>query len=163
VPFEEYMLGLKQAQEKGYARLIGVSNYPIADLERTRKLLGEGAIATNQVELHAYLQAPRLRDYARAHGVMLTAYQPLAHGELLGDPVLLEIARRHDAPVSAVALAFLMAEGHAVIPASTSEANLRANFKARDLHLTEGDIAAIRKLDRGLRRINPAKSPRWDD
>jgi 2,5-diketo-D-gluconate reductase B len=163
VPFEDYMLALAEAQERGQARLIGVSNFPIALLERTRALLGEGAIATNQVEIHPYLQAPRLRDHARARGLTLTAYQPLLKGRVASDPALVNIAGRRGVNPAAVALAFLMAEGHAVIPASSSAANLRANLAARDIRLSEEEMERIRALDRGERTIDPAKSPAWDD
>jgi 2,5-diketo-D-gluconate reductase B len=163
VPFEEYMTALAEAQQKGYARLIGVSNFPISRLQQTEALLGKGAIVTNQVEIHPYLQAPKLAAYAHSNGLTLTAYQPLAKGEILRDPVLERIAASHGVSVSAVALAFLMAEGHVVIPASGSEANLRANHAALGVSLHEDDMTAIRGLNRGHRRINPDKSPRWDD
>jgi 2,5-diketo-D-gluconate reductase B len=163
VPFEDYMLALADAQRRGFTRLIGVSNFPIALVQRTTALLGPGAIATNQVEIHPYLQARRLVAHARSVGLPLTAYQPLAKGEVAGDPVLNRIAERHGVTSSAVALAFLMAEGHIVIPASSSEANLRANFRATGVNLDDADMAAIRPLDRGYRRIDPAKSPAWDD
>jgi 2,5-diketo-D-gluconate reductase B len=164
VPFEDYMLALADARERGHARLIGVSNFPVALLERTRALLGDdAAIATDQVEIHPYLQAPRLRDYARARGLPLTAYQPLAKGRVASDPTLGAIARRHRVAATAVALAFLMGEGHIVIPASSSEANLRANLAAAAVRLDEAETAQIRRLDRGERFINPEKSPAWDD
>jgi 2,5-diketo-D-gluconate reductase B len=163
VPFEDYMEALAEARQAGHARLIGVSNFPIALLEKAEALLGKGAIATNQVEIHPYLQAPRLCDYARRVGLPLTAYQPLAKGEIRGDPVLEKIAATKACPVSAVALSFLMAEGHIVIPASGNAANLRANYAAHDVELSEAEMSAIRTLDRGYRRINPEKSPRWDD
>lgn len=163
VPFEDYMLALAEARAKGYAQLIGVSNFPIALLERTRALLADDAIATDQVEIHPYLQGPKLRDYTKARGLVLTAYQPLAKGEVRNDPVLARIGQQHGVTASAVALAFLMQEGHVVIPASSSQANLRANFAARDIRLSDAEMQAIRALDRGYRRIDPAKSPRWDD
>jgi 2,5-diketo-D-gluconate reductase B len=163
VPLEHYMEALAEAQASGQARLIGVSNFPIAYLERARALLGDAALATDQVEIHAYYQAPRLRDYARARGLPLTAYQPLLRGRLASEPALGDIAAAHGVDWSAVALAFLMAEGHAVIPASSSMENLRANLAARELALGEAEMARIRALDRGTRTINPEKSPRWDD
>ncbi|TCR87852.1 2,5-diketo-D-gluconate reductase B [Rhizobium sp. BK376] len=163
VPLEEYVTALAEAQQQGYARLIGVSNFPIALLEKTRALLGNDAIATNQVEIHPYLQAPNLGDYARKIGLQLTAYQPLAKGEISGDVTLERIAAAHDCPVSAAALAFLMAEGHIVIPASGSPANLRGNFKGLEVRLSDQEMTDIRRLDRGYRRINPDKSPAWDD
>jgi 2,5-diketo-D-gluconate reductase B len=163
VPLGEYLGELAEAKAMGHARLIGVSNFTIDYLEKGIALLGKDALATNQVEIHPYLQTPRLRDFARANGVMLTAYQPLAKGEIANDALLVKIAAAHGVTPSAVALAFLMAEGHAVIPASSSIANLKANFAATTTRLSPEEIAAIRALDRGHRRINPAKSPRWDD
>ncbi|WP_235936011.1 aldo/keto reductase [Devosia aurantiaca] len=120
VAFETYMEALKRAQDDGHARLIGVSNFTIAHLERAAKLLGPGSLATNQVEIHPWLQVPTLRDYARSAGLQLTAYQPLVKGQVAEDETLKAIARELDTTPGAVALAFLMAEGHIVIPASSS-------------------------------------------
>jgi 2,5-diketo-D-gluconate reductase B len=163
VPFEDYMLALAEAQRRGHTRLIGVSNFPIALLERTERLLGPGAIATDQVEIHPYLQAPKLAAYARSKGLTLTAYQPLCKGEVASDPLLQRIGVRHGVTASAVALAFLMSAGHIVIPASARDANLRANRQARDVTLDDDEVQAIVALHRGDRRINPDKSPAWDD
>ena len=163
VPFDHYMLALAEAQSRGWARLIGVSNFPVALLERTRVLLGDAALATNQVELHPYLQAPVLRDYAAQRDLMLTAYQPLNKGAVDQDPVLIEIAQLHGVSAAAIALAFLMAEGHAVIPGSAKTSHLKANFAACKVQLSATELSRIRSLNRGQRRINPDKSPRWDD
>jgi 2,5-diketo-D-gluconate reductase B len=163
VPFEDYMLALKEAQDAGHARLIGVSNFTIDHLERTRALLGDGAIATNQIEIHPWLQGRRIVEYARAHDLQLTAYQPLVKGRVAEDAVLARIAEAHGVTPAAVALAFLMAEGHAVIPASSRRENLEANYAACGVVLAPEEIAEIRGLDRGYRHINPDKSPRWDD
>ena len=163
VPFEDYMLALAEAQHRGHTRLIGVSKFPIALLERTERLLGPGAIATDQVEIHPYMQAPKLVAYARSKGLRLTAYQPLCRGAVASDPVLLRIGEKHGVTASAVALAFLMDLDHVAIPGSSSEANLRANWRARRVTLDEDDMRAIHALHRGERRINPDKSPAWDD
>lgn len=163
VPFEDYVLALAEARQRGWARHIGVSNFPIALLERTFALLGREAIATDQVEIHPYLQAPKLAGYCREKKLTLTAYQPLYKGAVNNDPLLNGIAAEHGVTAAAIALAFLMAEGHAVIPASGSGKNLKANFVAQDVVLTADEIARIRTLDRSIRHINPAKSPRWDD
>ena len=126
-------------------------------------MLGEGLIATNQVDIHPCLQAPKLVSFARSRGLALTAYRPLATGEVRGDAVLARIGQAHGVTASAIALAFLMAEGHIVIPASANVENLKANLRSRDVRLTEAELGAIRALDRGHRSIDPAKSPRWDD
>jgi 2,5-diketo-D-gluconate reductase B len=74
VPFEDYMSALKQAQDNGLTRRIGVSNFTIDLLDRSRALLGPDALATNQIEIHPWLQVPKMRDYARSAGLTLTAY-----------------------------------------------------------------------------------------
>ncbi|MQW59680.1 aldo/keto reductase [Sinorhizobium meliloti] len=163
VPFEDYVMALAEAKQRGWAKHIGVSNFPIALLAKSFALLGRESIATDQVEIHPYLQAPRLASYCREKGLILTAYQPLYKGAVNDDTLLKIIAAEHGVTAAAVALAFLMAEGHAVIPASGSERNLKANFAARDVALTADEIARIRTLDRSIRHINPTKSPRWDD
>lgn len=163
VPFESYMSALKQAQDSGHARLIGVSNFTIDHLQRATKLLGQGALATNQVEIHPWLQVPRMREYARSVGLTLTAYQPLVKGRVTDDEVIKRIASELDISPAAVALAFLIAEGHVVIPASGSRGNLEANFSATSVSLSPEHMDAVRQLNRGYRHINPEKSPRWDD
>lgn len=162
-PFEGYITALREAQERGWTRLIGVSNFTIAQLEAARTILGDGVLATNQVELHPFLQQPKLRDYARSVGLPLTAYQPIAKSTVTGDATLERIGKAHGVPATSVALAFLVAEGHIAIPASTKEEHLRQNLLAGDLQLTNEEIGTIRTLDRGGRRINPAKAPKWDD
>jgi 2,5-diketo-D-gluconate reductase B len=163
VPFEHYIEALAEARQRGHTRLIGVSNFTIAHLGRAVSILGPGAIATNQVEIHPYLQTPKLCAHARRLGIVQTAYQPLAQGRVGHDPALIRIAAKHDVPASAVALAFLMAEGHIVIPASSNESHLRDNFRGTDVSLSEDEMAEIRGLERGLRVINPSIAPVWDD
>ncbi len=160
--FDDYMLALAEARQRGWTRHIGVSNFPIALLDKAFALLAR--IRSPRIgQIHPYLQAPRLVNHCRSKGLALTAYQPLYKGAVNDDPLLKAIAETHGVTAAAVALAFLMAEGHAVIPASSSLENLRNNFASQDVNLTADEITRIRMLDRSARHINPAKSPRWDD
>jgi 2,5-diketo-D-gluconate reductase B len=162
VPFEDYMLALLKAREQGMARQIGVSNYPVTLLERAEKIIGKGQIIANQVEIHPYLQNERLTQYCRNNGIQTTAYMPLAKGRVTDDALLLEIAAQHGVSASAIALAFLMAEGHAVIPSSANAARLQDNFASLKVMLSAKDIARFRLLNRDERMIDPPKAPVWD-
>jgi len=64
---------------------------------------------------------------------------------------------------AAAALAFLMGEGHIVIPASSDRGRLESNFAAGGVTLSEEEMAAVRALHKGTRFIDPDKSPAWDD
>ena len=162
VPFADYVTALAEARDRGMARLIGVSNFPVALVERARALIGADAIATNQVEVHPFLQNRALRDHCAAAGIAVTAYMPLAKGTVADDPVLQGIARRHGAEPGQVALAFLLRLGLIVIPASARPERMRSNFAATALALDDAETAAIAGLDRGGRMIDPEWGPAWD-
>jgi 2,5-diketo-D-gluconate reductase B len=162
VPLADYVGSLAAARDAGLTRLIGVSNFPSALVDRTVALLGPGQIATNQVELHPFLQNRRLRACCAAHGITMTAYMPLAGGRVMTDPVLCRLGERHGATAGAVTLAWLRQSGAVAIPASSRREHLAANLTSLSLMLSAGEMAAIDVLDRGERLINPAKAPAWD-
>ena len=87
----------------------------------------------------------------------------LAYGEVLKDPVIQQIAERHQATPAQVTLAWAMQLGYAVIPSSTKRANLESNLKALQLTLSAADMAQIAELERGHRLTRPKGiAPKWD-
>jgi len=161
VPVAESMAALLEARRLGLTRAIGVSNFTIPLMREAIEAVGAANIATNQVELHPYLQNREVAAFAQAQGIALTAYMPLAYGKVMHDPVIGAIAARLGASPAQVALSWSLAKGHTVIPSSTQRANLASNLAARDLMLTPVDIAAIDGLDRGERLVDPDFAPAW--
>jgi 2,5-diketo-D-gluconate reductase B len=162
VPVAESMQALLAAREQGLTRAIGVSNFTNALLAQAIDAVGADSIATNQVELHPFLQNRSVAAFAREHGIHVTAYMPLAYGKVPADPAIQSIAERVKATAAQVALAWSMAKGYAVIPSSTRRENLAANLGALALRLSSEDIAAIDALERGERLVSPDFGPAWD-
>lgn len=162
VPFADYMTSLAEAKAAGHARMIGVSNFTIAHLAKAEALVGPGALATNQVEVHPWLQNRKLRDWCAAHGISVTAYMPFGKGRVLADPEIAAVARRTGLSPATVTLAWILQSGMITIPASTRRENLAGNLAAAGVRLAGEDMAALDALDRGGRMINPAKAPAWD-
>lgn len=162
LPVADYLQALAEAKAQGLTRLIGISNFTIAHMEQAIAAVGAEAIATNQVEIHPFLQNRKVVDFARAKGIHLTAYMPLAYGKVMEDATLLEIAGRHGVSAAQVALAWSLQQGFAVIPSSTRRENLAANLQAQQLTLSEAEMQAIAALDRGERLANPGFAPQWD-
>lgn len=162
VPLATYIEQLAEARALGLTRTIGVSNFTIGLLQRSRAILGDVPIANNQVECHPYLQNRKLVDFCDAAGIPVTAYQPIAHGALSGDLVLEPLAAAKGCTVEQLAIAFALARGLAAIPASSRPDRLASNFAAQQVVLTPDDIAIIASVDRGARRIDPASAPAWD-
>ena len=163
VPVAEFMGALLEAKKSGLTKQIGVSNFTIALMKEAITAVGAENIATNQIELHPYLQNRKVVEFAHSQGIHITSYMTLAYGEVLKDPVIMAIAERHDATPAQVTLAWAMQLGYSVIPSSTKRSNLESNLKACALKLTDADMAQIATLDRGHRLTNPQSvAPAWD-
>ncbi|MDH0649559.1 2,5-didehydrogluconate reductase DkgB [Pseudomonas sp. GD03858] len=163
VELNEFMLVLAEAKKLGLTRQIGISNFNIELTRQAIAAVGQGEIATNQIELSPYLQNSKLTAFLKEQGITTTSYMTLAYGKVLKDPLLAEIAAKHQATVAQVALAWALQLGHAVIPSSTKRENLASNLLARDLHLDADDMARIATLERNGREVSPdGLAPNWD-
>ncbi|MGE8179905.1 2,5-didehydrogluconate reductase DkgB [Pseudomonas fluorescens] len=163
VPVLEFMGALLEAKALGLTRQIGVSNFTVDLMQQAIDAVGADNIATNQIELHPYLQNRTVVEFAQSQGIQITSYMTLAYGEVLKDPVIQQIAERHQATPAQVTLAWAMQQGYAVIPSSTQRANLDSNLAARDLTLSDADMALIAGLERGQRLTSPKGiAPDWD-
>jgi len=163
VALTEFMEALADAKALGLTRRIGISNFNIDLTRQAIDVVGKGAIATNQIELSPYLQNRALAAFLKEQGIAVTSYMTLAYGKVLKDPVLADIAAKHDATVAQVALAWALQLGYAVIPSSTKRDNLASNLLARDLALDADDMARIAALERSGREVDPAGlAPAWD-
>jgi 2,5-diketo-D-gluconate reductase B len=163
VPLADSLHALQAAQTQGLTKQFGVSNFTVKLLQEAIAAVGAKAIATNQVELHPYLQNPRLVAFAREQGIHLTSYMTLAYGKVLGDVAITAIAQAHGWTPAQVALAWALQRGFAVIPSSTKRENLESNLLAPTLRLSDEEMARIDALDRGERLVNPeGLAPAWD-
>ena len=149
-------------KEAGLARHIGVSNFPIALLKRALEEI-QAPLACNQFEYHVLLDQTRLVAYARAKGLAVTAYCPLAQGRLVEHPAMAEIARKHGCTPAQVALNWLLAQdGVAAIPKAGRAESQLANLAAFNVTLDDADRAAIAALPKGQRFVSPGFAPAWD-
>lgn len=162
VSMQTYLSMLARAEELGFTRKIGVSNFTIAQLDEAIQILGAGKIYTNQVEVHPYLQNDKVVAHCKANNVKVTGYMPLAVGRIMQDPTLLRIASTHNVSVAEVAIAWQLQRGLTTIPSSTKKINLETNLQALELTLSDDDMAEIKMLNKNERIANPEFSPYWD-
>lgn len=159
---EDYMAQFAEVYDAGLCRNIGVSNFTKSYLAKAIDLLGDRPLLTNQVELHVYLHNDPIVADCRKRGITLTAYSPLARGAVVEDPLLQRIASDHGATASQIALAWLLGEGHWVIPSAGSKARIAENLAAGDLILSGIERAEITKLNKGMRLVDGPWCPVWD-
>ena len=164
VSIPELMQTLLEAKQQGLTEHIGISNFNIELTQQAIDSIGVEHIATNQIELSPYLQNHRLVDFLQAQNIDVASYMTLAYGKVLNDPLLQDIAAQHQASSAQIALAWALQKGFAVIPSSTNREHLIANLRAQKIQLTADEMAAIAKLDRNAREVNPKQlAPLWDE
>lgn len=144
--FVEAWQALIEARERGWVRHIGVSNFEGTHLERLHKETGV-LPAVNQIEVHPLFPQADLHQYHQDHGIITEAWGPLGRGTgLLDNPVLCEIADRHDTTSGAVVLAWHLQRGVLPLPKSSSPKRQAENLGAVDVNLTVEDMAQIGTL-----------------
>ncbi|HEY1475150.1 MAG TPA: aldo/keto reductase [Pseudolabrys sp.] len=164
VPFKETLGALAKAKRSGMARHIGVSNFTVATLDEAVRVCPEPLI-TNQVEYHAYLPQDRMLAALKRHGMILTAYCPMARGKLLDNPVVGDIAKAHGKTIGQICLRWLIQQPMvAAVPRPLEEAHIEEDLDVFDFSLSEDEMRRISALrSRNVRIADPPeRAPEWD-
>jgi diketogulonate reductase-like aldo/keto reductase len=148
---EETTMGFDQLQQAGKILSWGVSNFDVPDLEEALSIAGEGRIACNQVLYHLEERAIEhaVAPWCETNGVAVVGYSPFGHGRFpaprtAGGRVLEEIAAAHGATARQVALRFLVRRpSFFTIPKASNPKHAEDNAAARDLRLSEAELARI--------------------
>jgi 2,5-diketo-D-gluconate reductase A len=144
------------------ARSIGVSNFQIDHLEQLAAET-DTVPAVNQIEVHPYFTNDALREYGREHGIATEAWSPIAHGKVLEDSTITQIADRVGKTPAQVVLRWHVQRGDIVLSKSVTPSRIEENFELFDFELDSGDVDIISALDRGedgRTGPNPG-APRW--
>ncbi len=141
---------MQEIATSGRTKDIGVSNYTIKHLE---ELLNECDIkpAVNQVELHVFLQQPELRQYCDDNGIIVEAYSPLAHGNGLEEPALVEIGSKYGKSSAQIMIKWCAQTNMVVLPKSITKERIESNIDIFDFELNEEDLAKIASLEKDFR------------
>jgi 2,5-diketo-D-gluconate reductase B len=141
VPLEETLGAMRELQEKGSVKHVGVSNFPTSMVEEATR---HATVFCNQVEYHLYRGQDELLEQAKEMDYLLTAYSPVARGRVSNDAALKEIGGPHGKTPTQVALRWLIQqEKVAAIPKAASEDHLSSNFDIFDFELNDEEMKRI--------------------
>lgn len=164
VPFAETLGALAKAKRNGLTHHIGVSNFTLTMIEEAVRVCPE-PLVTNQIEYHAYLPQDRMLAALRRHGMILTAYCPVARGKLLDDSVVAEIAKARSKTPAQICLRWLIQQPMvAAVPRALEEAHIVENLDVFDFSLSGEEMRRISALRSHNIRIAdpPERAPKWD-
>jgi 2,5-diketo-D-gluconate reductase A len=145
---------LIRLKQDGKVGSIGVSNFNPDHLER---IIGETGVvpAVNQIELHPRFQQKALREAHAKHGIVTESWSPLGRGQLLDDPVIGALAKKHGKTAAQVVIRWHLDNGLVVIPKSANAGRIAENIAVFDFRLDDEDLKAMEALDRQDGRTGP--------
>ena len=152
-PLKPACLALRSLIEKKKIRHFGISNFTSSLMEEVR----EHKPLCNQVEYHPFLNQDILLKKSEELNMFLTAYSPLARGDVFKHPQLTEIGQKYGKNPGQVTLRWLIEQKNVVaIPKANQKEHAAANFNIFDFELSREDTQTINKLtQQNLRAVNP--------
>lgn len=147
VPAEETLGALKDLQTQGKLRHIGLSEVSVAELEHAQTIVD--IVSVQNLYNLAERKSEDLLDYCAEKNLGFIPWFPVAGGDLVkpGGP-LDQAAKKHDATVAQLALAWLLKRSPVMlpIPGTSSVAHLEENIASASVELTEEEFHALSDL-----------------
>lgn len=158
----EAVLGkMEELVNEGKALNIGVSNFTPEQVKEAQEMT-DIPLFTDQVEYHPFLDQDEVLETCRDLGMMLTAYSPLARGDVPGNEELGRIGERYDKTEAQISLRWLVQQdGVSAIPKAATAEHREQNFDIFDFELTGKEMEEISELARGDRKVDPSFGPDW--
>lgn len=135
---------LEEALNAGKLRAIGVSNFRQSDLES----LLEGAEVTphvNQLLVHVGNTPAELMEYCSEKGILVEAYSPMAHGEMMKNAEVTAMAERYGVSVPQLCIRYTLDLGTVSLPKTSNPEHMRSNAQV-DFTISEEDLDTLRGL-----------------
>jgi pyridoxine 4-dehydrogenase len=146
VPLEETLGAIKELQDAGKIKHIGLSQVSVAEIEQARKVV-EVVSVQNLYNL-ADRSSEDVLDYCERENIGFIPWFPVAAGDLAKPGgVLDEIAKQHHASHAQLALAWLLKRSPVMlpIPGTGSVAHVEENCAAAGVVLTDDEFEALLK------------------
>jgi len=135
---------LEDAYQAGTLRAIGVSNFQQADLEN---ILDGCRIAphVNQLLVHVGNTPEALIAFCESKDILVEAYSPIAHGEMLKNQEIAAMAERYDVTIPQLCIRYTLQLGTVSLPKTANPEHMRSNADV-DFAISDDDMRALRAM-----------------
>jgi len=142
----EVWRAMEDAVKAGKVRTIGVSNFLREDLENILAVC-QIRPAVNQVLCHISNTPLAIMAFCQSQGIAVEAYSPVAHGAVLKDPKIGELAAKYHVSVPQLCIRYDWQLGTIVLPKTARPEHMKSNADI-DFVISEADMETLRHLDR---------------
>ena len=142
---KEVWRALEDAQAAGKVKVIGVSNFLKDDLEN---LLSSCRVKpmVNQILLHISNTDLALVNFCKTQGIQVEAYSPIAHGEALKNPAIVEMAKKYGVSAAQLCIRYVLQLGAVALPKTANPTHM-ANNADVNFTISEEDMEALKNME----------------
>ena len=133
---------LEDAYKEGKLRAIGVSNFQIGDLESLMEACTIKPMV-NQILLHISNTPLELVEYCQKNGIVVEAYSPIAHGEILYQPEIRAMAKTYGVTVPQLCIRYTLQLGAVSLPKTANPAHMESNAQV-DFEISAEDMETLK-------------------
>lgn len=142
----EVWKALEEFYEAGKLKAIGVSNFKEEDLDNLLEHV-EIKPMVNQILTHISNTPFALIDYCKDHDILVEAYSPIAHGEILNHPGIKKLADKYEVSVPQLCIRYCLEMGLVVLPKSENPDHIKNNMQV-DFEISADDMEILKGMDR---------------
>jgi len=137
---------MEGALKAGKLRSIGVSNFQEPDLD---SLLQSGTVKpmVNQILAHISNTPFALIDYCQRQNILVEAYSPMAHGEILKNKQVIAMAQKYGVSVPQLSIRYCLELGLLPLPKTADPAHMKSNAQV-DFEISPEDLEVLKKIEK---------------
>lgn len=137
---------LEDAYKAGKLRAIGVSNFVESDLDN---ILDSCTVKpmVNQILAHIKNTPKELIAYTQSKGILVEAFSPIGHGELLKNEEIAKVAEKYEVSVPQLSIRYALQLGLLPLPKTADPAHMKQNADV-EFAISEEDMNHLRNLPR---------------
>jgi diketogulonate reductase-like aldo/keto reductase len=136
---------LEEAYNAGKLRAIGLSNFEKVDIENILESCSVKPMV-NQILAHISNTPKALIQYTQDQGILVEAYSPVAHGELLKNQEVAKIAEKYGVTVPQLSIRYVLQLGLLPLPKTANPAHMKNNADV-DFVISEADMDLLKNVE----------------
>ena len=135
---------LEDAYKEGKLRAIGVSNFQISDIESLMET-AEIKPMVNQILLHISNTPLDLIEYCQKNDIVVEAYSPIAHGEILAQSDIKAIADKYGVTIPQLCIRYTLQLGAVSLPKTANPEHMKTNADV-DFEISTEDMDLLKNF-----------------
>lgn len=136
---------LEEAYKDGKLRAIGVSNFEKEDLDNILKSCTVKPMV-NQILTHIANTPKELIEYCQANDILVEAYSPIGHGELLKNEEVAAMAKKYNVSVPQMGIRYCLQLGLLPLPKTANPDHMKSNAEV-DFEISVDDMDTLKNME----------------